>query len=158
MKKIIVLFLFVFSFGALVPSFAFADIPPFPSPNPTPQCSNLYWIDNTNKTCESPKQFCGAYAYLGLQTFNFQEECLNTVNRRTSFDFGTTTLRNGSHGEAVKELQRFLNQSVNWGLVIDGKLGPKTINVIKTWQRDNGLTPDGLVGSKTKAKMNESVQ
>jgi len=40
-------------------------------------------------------------------------------------------LKNGSKGEGVKELQRFLNVKLNLGLVIDGKLGPKTIAVIK---------------------------
>ena len=72
----------------------------------------------------------------------------------TVYNFGTTTLKNGSRGEAVKELQRFLNDKLNLGLVLDGKLGPKTIAVIKTWQADNGLVPDGLIGAKTKAMMN----
>ena len=66
-----------------------------------------------------------------------------------------TTLKNGSKGEAVKELQRFLNDKLSLGLVVDGKLGPKTISVIKTWQKDNGLVSDGLVGAKTKAMMNK---
>ena len=70
------------------------------------------------------------------------------------YNFGTTTLRSGSTGEAVRELQRFLNNKLNLGLVIDGKLGPKTIAVIKKWQSDNGLVSDGLVGAKTKALMN----
>lgn len=48
----------------------------------------------------------------------------------------------------VAELQRFLNDKLNLGLVVDGKLGPKTILVIKKWQSDNGLVPDGLVGPK----------
>ncbi|MFA5773622.1 MAG: peptidoglycan-binding protein [Candidatus Paceibacterota bacterium] len=71
-----------------------------------------------------------------------------------SYNFGISTLKNGSKGEGVKELQRFLNVKLNLGLVIDGKLGPKTIAVIKTWQKNNGLVADGLVGAKTKAKMN----
>ena len=74
------------------------------------------------------------------------------------YNFGTTPLKNGSKGEAVKELQRFLNQVLNLGLVVDGKLGPKTIAVIKKWQKANGLVADGLIGAKTKAKMNASVQ
>ncbi|KKQ47170.1 MAG: RTX family of calcium-binding protein, partial [Candidatus Yanofskybacteria bacterium GW2011_GWC2_37_9] len=72
----------------------------------------------------------------------------------SAYNFGAVTLRNGSRGEAVKELQRFLNARLNLGLVVDGKLGPKTIAVIKQWQRDNGLAPDGLVGARTKARMN----
>ena len=74
-----------------------------------------------------------------------------------AYNFGTTTLKNGSRGEAVKELQRFLNAKLNLGLAIDGALGPKTIAVIKQWQEDNGLVPDGLIGAKTKAMMNASV-
>lgn len=41
---------------------------------------NLYWIDNTNKSCSSPREFSGLYMYQGLQTFNTQQDCLNTVN------------------------------------------------------------------------------
>lgn len=70
------------------------------------------------------------------------------------YDFGTVTLRNGSRGEAVKELQRFLNTNLNLGLVIDGKLGQKTIAILKKWQKDNRLKDDGLVGKKTKDMMN----
>ncbi|KKR01728.1 MAG: Peptidoglycan-binding domain 1 protein [Candidatus Nomurabacteria bacterium GW2011_GWD2_39_12] len=72
----------------------------------------------------------------------------STSQSTGSYNFGTTTLKNGSKGEAVKELQRFLNDKLNLGLVLDGKLGPKTIAVI------NGLVADGLIGAKTKAMMN----
>jgi len=82
--------------------------------------------------------------------------CINTVVH--SYNFGTTTLKNGSNGEAVKELQRFLNTKLNLGLVVDGKLGPKTVAVVKQWQKNNSLVDDGLVGQKTKVKMNASVE
>ena len=68
---------------------------------------------------------------------------------------GTKTLKLGSKGDAVKELQRYLNKNLNMNLVIDGILGKKTIAVIKQWQKDHGLVPDGLVGPKTKALMNK---
>ncbi|MEI7688833.1 MAG: peptidoglycan-binding domain-containing protein [Candidatus Nomurabacteria bacterium] len=69
------------------------------------------------------------------------------------YNLGTKTLKNGSTGDAVKELQRYLNDTMNLGLVIDGKLGPKTIAIIKKWQISKGLVPDGLIGPKTKAMM-----
>ncbi|MFA5840725.1 MAG: peptidoglycan-binding protein [Candidatus Paceibacterota bacterium] len=71
----------------------------------------------------------------------------------STYDFGDKTLRNGSRGEAVRELQRYLNDKLNLGLVLDGKLGPKTIAVIKMWQSDHGLVADGLIGKMTKAQM-----
>ncbi len=88
--------------------------------------------------------------------------CVNNVGNehQTSsikhgpYNFGTVTLKNGSHGDAVKELQKFLNAKLNLGLMLDGKLGPKTIAVIKKWQKDHKLVADGLIGPKTKAMMN----
>ncbi len=34
-----------------------------------------------------------------------------------AYEFGNVTLKNGSRGEAVMELQRFLNDNLNLGLV-----------------------------------------
>src|SRR3989344_59053 len=81
-----------------------------------------------------------------------------SVGAGGTYNFGTKTLKNGSRGDAVKQLQMFLNATLNLGLKLDGILGPKTIAVIKKWQADNGLVADGLVGAKTKAKMNAMVQ
>ncbi|MFZ3011694.1 MAG: peptidoglycan-binding protein [Minisyncoccia bacterium] len=71
-----------------------------------------------------------------------------------TYNLGTEVLKNGSRGEAVKELQRFMNAEMNLGLVMDGILGPKTIAVIMKWQTENSLVSDGLIGPMTKAKMN----
>jgi hypothetical protein len=81
-----------------------------------------------------------------------------TTPTLTSYNFGPTTLKIRSVGEGVKELQRFFNNTLNANLVVDGKLGPKTITVVKQWQKDNNLVVDGLVGVKTKAKMNATAQ
>lgn len=82
----------------------------------------------------------------------------NTSSIKKTYNFGTVTLKLGSRGEAVMELQKFLNAKLNLGLVVDGKLGPKTIAVIKQWQNDNDLVSDGLVGIKTKLKMNSVTE
>lgn len=76
----------------------------------------------------------------------------------SGYAFGNTTLKNGSKGEAVRELQRFLNMKSNSGLVVDGNLGPKTVQAVKRWQKENGLLEDGLVGPKTKTKMHSMAQ
>lgn len=41
-------------------------------------CKSLYWIDNDNKEC-GQKQFCGAYVYYGLQTFESKTQCENAL-------------------------------------------------------------------------------
>lgn len=56
-------------------------------------------------------------------------------------------LRVGSFGEDVTKLQ------VKLGVDPIGKFGPKTEAAVKGWQAAHGLTPDGIVGDATWAKM-----
>jgi hypothetical protein len=51
----------------------------FDIPESAPNCQNLYWFDNTHKEC-SQKQFCGAFMYYGLQTFETKGECESALN------------------------------------------------------------------------------
>lgn len=53
------------------------------------------------------------------------------------------TLRVGSKGNAVKQMQRKL------GIAADGDFGPGTANAVKAWQTKNGLTADGIMGPKS---------
>ena len=55
----------------------------------------------------------------------------------------------GSSGSTVKTIQQKLK---NWGYYngsVDGIFGSKTKEAVKYFQRKNGLTPDGIVGTKT---------
>lgn len=56
-------------------------------------------------------------------------------------------LRVGSKGEDVQRVQKAL------GIAADGDFGPGTERAVKAWQAANGLTPDGVVGPKTLAKL-----
>ena len=56
-------------------------------------------------------------------------------------------LKLGSEGEDVKKLQ------IKLGVDPIGKFGPKTDTAVKSWQSANGLTPDGVVGPATWAKL-----
>ena len=59
------------------------------------------------------------------------------------------TLRIGSRGAAVREVQQLLNsQGFNPG-PIDGIFGPRTQNAVIAFQRSRGLVQDGIVGIKT---------
>lgn len=52
-------------------------------------------------------------------------------------------LKLGSKGQEVKELQDFLE------ITVDGDFGPATEAAVKSWQSKNGLVADGIVGPKT---------
>jgi hypothetical protein len=43
------------------------------------ECTDLFWFDNENKSC-GQKEFCGAYMYFGLRTFESKTECENVLN------------------------------------------------------------------------------
>lgn len=59
------------------------------------------------------------------------------------------TLRPGSRGPYVKLIQSLLRRiGYNPGSV-DGVFGPQTQRAVAAFQRDNGLTPDGIVGPVT---------
>lgn len=62
-------------------------------------------------------------------------------------DFGSTTLKVGSKGEAVKAVQTLVGATP-----IDGVFGPMTKAKVIAWQASNGLVADGLFGSMSKAK------
>lgn len=67
----------------------------------------------------------------------------------------TTLLRRGSRGEEVRMLQEALNAlGFNCGAV-DGIFGPKTEAAVKAFQRQYGLTVDGIVGPQTWGKIIE---
>ena len=52
-------------------------------------------------------------------------------------------IRNGSKGNEVKLLQKFL------GIKDDGIFGKGTEAAVKKWQKENGLLVDGIVGPAT---------
>ena len=67
--------------------------------------------------------------------------------------FPSDTLKKGSKGTQVKYLQQFLNWYGSYGLVVDGDFGAKTDYAVKDFQKKEGLEVDGIVGIKTRNKM-----
>lgn len=59
------------------------------------------------------------------------------------------TLKNGSKGAVVKEMQKGLDDIYGYTLEADGDFGSKTAAAVKKFQKDKGLTADGIVGAKT---------
>ena len=61
--------------------------------------------------------------------------------------------KRGSTGTEVRNIQTRLK---NWGYLngsVDGIYGAKTEEAVKSFQRKNGLTPDGIAGPATLAKI-----
>jgi len=63
------------------------------------------------------------------------------------------SLRNGSEGAEVRELQQRLNDLGYYAGSIDGKFGDQTESAVRAFQRANGLKADGIAGSQTRLRL-----
>lgn len=83
-----------------------------------------------------------------------------TITPEKPISFGDRTLKNGSTGEDVKQLQSYLIQlgydCGSWGN--DGDFGDATEIAVKEFQTDHNLEIDGIVGSKTYDAINFALQ
>ena len=60
------------------------------------------------------------------------------------------TIKKGSHGNSSKDLQKFLNwYHPAWKLTVDGLFGAKSTNALKSFQKTEGLTVDGVYGNNS---------
>ena len=91
----------------------------------------------------------GKWTYWGeLKGVDYGEENVNDLPVVEPFK---PTLKRGNKGNYVKELQTALsNRGYDLGSYgIDGDFGKATEAAVKAFQKDNGLTADGIVGEKT---------
>lgn len=63
----------------------------------------------------------------------------------------------GDRGEEVKRIQQYL-YDMGYDISVDGIFGYGTLDVVKDFQFNNGLTVDGVVGKKTLEKMEEILK
>ena len=70
------------------------------------------------------------------------------------------TIRKGNHGEAVKTCQQILKKlGYDLGICgVDSDFGIATEKAVKAFQKDHGLTADGIVGEKTWAALEKATE
>ncbi|TPE67845.1 peptidoglycan-binding protein [Halalkalibacterium halodurans] len=66
----------------------------------------------------------------------------------------TTVLRQGSRGDAVRDLQRSLKDLGYYRMSVDGIFGAGTTTAVREFQRKMGLTVDGIAGPQTLNALN----
>lgn len=69
-------------------------------------------------------------------------------------DKGRPTLRRGSQGDLVKDVQKKTGFVEN---DVDGEFGSLTEAAVRRFQREHGLVPDGIVGPNTWTKLDGAV-
>ena len=73
------------------------------------------------------------------------ESCtgVTTTTVKESEEYSMNTIKKGSKGKSVKVWQIII------GTTADGNFGSGTENMTKTWQKNHGLTVDGIVGKNS---------
>ncbi len=131
-------------------------LPPLP-PEIDPSCpGGKSYMTSIGKLCVDSSGAVTTTTWVGSEG-NPVPPPENNSTAQVRYNLGLVTLKQGDEGDAVKELQKFLNARLHLGLLEDGKLGPKTVAGIKQWQSENGLVADGIVGPKTREKMNIEI-
>ena len=67
-------------------------------------------------------------------------------------DCKTVNIKNGSKGDSVKELQKYLKYLGYYTYEVDGVCGAKTVEAIKSLQKSCNVKVDGIFGSVTCGK------
>lgn len=98
---------------------------------------------------------------IGYTMAGFRQDVKNAMNgtvtvttsqvKEVEEDMALPSLKKGANGDAVKVLQKLLVASgYDCGKAgIDGDFGNGTLEAVEKFQRDNKLSPDGVVGVKT---------
>lgn len=78
-----------------------------------------------------------------------------TVKLPGSEPLESSLLRKGDKGEKVRTMQTLLKTHGYYTGIVDGNFGPRTLTAVIAFQAAKGLTPDGIVGPITQAKLAE---
>jgi len=104
------------------------------------------------------------------RTVSQQEQTIDELRQRVSMGSGRSTKSSSSGKSSVsadrgiirvpvapQEVQTALQGAGYYSGNIDGKIGGKTIEAIKQFQRDNNLKVDGIVGAGTWAQLKNAA-
>ena len=114
-----------------------------------PDSNVIRHYDVTGKTCPAP--------YVDQAKWKTLKATLVGKPAAVTIAYPTVDLKKGSTGTQVQRLQKCLNKIMGLKLTVDGIFGNATLEAVKKFQKKYGLEIDGIVGSKTRAKIKSLV-
>ncbi|MEC0235888.1 spore cortex-lytic enzyme [Paenibacillus kribbensis] len=102
-----------------------------------------------------------AITYTGLLKIDSTQQQAKQLNTQQKVQvaqpsqptFSSEAINFGSYGQDVYELQSRLKLLGFFGAQVDSQFGNSTLKAVKGFQKEFGMTPDGVVGAKTKLKL-----
>lgn len=115
------------------------------------QYATLIKADGYATSSTYVKTLCDTVAKYGLTAW---DKSYNPPKQASQSLTGAyPTLRKGSKGGYVKELQTILNYNYGEHLIVDGIYGGATMGAVERFQKLKGLKVDGICGPKTWAEL-----
>lgn len=103
------------------------------------------------------KAFWYGQAQAPRSTFGGTSNITSNNSSTVSTSSNYIVLSCGSYGSEVKKLQENLNSLGCSCGIADGDYGEKTADAVRKFQEKNGLTVDGIAGSKTLAAIDKAI-
>ena len=109
----------------------------------------FYYVDTVEGWFQTKSGYWISKDYAHVMTDEEVKEYLGTNGSSDS----SAVYKYGSTGSMVSFIQEALTELGYYGAQITGHYGGKTEDAVRNFQRDNGLSGDGVVGSKTMAAL-----
>lgn len=90
------------------------------------------------------KTFCICMMVMSILSFGYQYDTGTLQN-----EYVTTLSQLGSRGEEVRKIQKKLKELGFYSGSVDGIYGTETQKAVKAFQKNCGITADGIAGKKT---------
>ena len=119
-------------------------------PQTTP---NINWDDNWGTTATATPGNVPNYNGQGGSIVVVTQKPTNTPKPTATPTPTSSSLKVGSTGAAVRELQQRLKDLGYYTGTVDGDFGTGTENAVRAFQKANGLTQDGKAGKNTLTKL-----
>ena len=84
----------------------------------------------------------------GIEFDFIPENAIKTKENSSTSKNSHPTIKRGSRGDAVKELQTLLRKDGS-NIAVDGIFGLGTLSAVRAFQKRHNLVIDGIVGPKT---------
>lgn len=125
------------------------------------------WVAQYHSSCDYAHPFMWQFTSSGHvpgiegrvdMNYIYGQESVSSPSKKEKYPYQLPKLpkrgwfASGDTGDEVKKLQRFLHWETGLKIYIDGICGGQTINAVKQYQENQGLTVDGCFGEKSLAR------
>jgi peptidoglycan hydrolase-like protein with peptidoglycan-binding domain len=110
-----------------------------------------------SQSSQSSQSSAPSYSQSSPSTPRSSSSTAQTGTRSSTSDYDNTASGTSMRGDQLRQAQQKLKDDGDYTGPIDGKMGPKTAQAIKKFQKSNGLPQTGHLDQQTASKLGISM-